>query len=160
MTSTDLPFMQEALVEAQLALAHDDVPIGAVVVKDGQILGRGHNRREELHSPSAHAEIQALEDAGRRHGHWNLSGAKLYVTLEPCPMCAGAIQLARIEEIVYAAPDEKGGAISLNIPILENEKLNHRVRVTRGPLAAECSQLIKEFFQRKRMQKKTSGKKI
>ncbi len=158
--SSDQEFMQEALAEAQLAGAHDDVPIGAIVVKDGKILGRGHNRREETHSPTAHAEIQALEDAGRKHGHWNLSGAKIYITLEPCPMCAGAIQQARIEEVIYAADDEKGGAISLQVPILDNKKLNHQVSWRKGPLETECSQLIKEFFQRKRTQKKTSGKKL
>jgi tRNA(adenine34) deaminase len=156
----DLEWMNLAFEEAKLALNHDDVPIGAVVVKDGVLLGRGHNRREELGLPSAHAEIQALEDAGRNHGHWNLTGAKIYITLEPCPMCAGAIQQARIEEVIYAAKDSKGGAISLEISILNNPKLNHQVSSRQGPMEQEAGNLLKEFFQRKRTQKKTSGKKI
>jgi tRNA(adenine34) deaminase len=156
----DLTWMGLALAEAKLALEHDDVPIGAVVVKDGVLLGKGHNRREDLGSPSAHAEIQALEEAGKNHGHWNLSGAKIYISLEPCPMCAGAIQQARIQEVIYAAKDAKGGSISLEIPILNNPKLNHQVTTRQGPLEIESANLLKEFFQQKRAQKKTSGKKI
>lgn len=158
--SSDLEFMQEALNEAQLAFDHDDVPIGAVVVKDGVIIGKGHNKREILCSPTAHAEVLALEEAGKKNGHWNLTGCTLYVTLEPCPMCAGALQQSRIQEVIYAASDEKGGAISLGISILKNPKLNHQVKWKKGPLASESSELLKKFFQQKRTQKKTSGKKI
>lgn len=158
--SSDLEFMQEALAEAKLALDHDDVPIGAVVVKDGLIIGRGHNKREVLCSPTAHAEILALESAGKKNGHWNLSGCTLYVTLEPCPMCAGALQQSRIQEVVYAASDEKGGSISLGISILDHQKLNHQVKWKQGPLDSESAELLRNFFQKKRTQKKTSGKKI
>lgn len=150
MLNQDDEFMAEAIAEAKLALSHDDVPVGAVVVKDGKIIGRGHNRREEALSPTAHAEIMAIESAARSHGHWNLTGAKLYVTLEPCPMCAGALVMARIEEVIYAAQDPKGGAESLQIPILQNPKLNHRLKVRQGPAQEESAQLLKEFFRNKR----------
>ncbi len=156
---TALDFMQAALDEARLALAHDDVPIGAVLVKDGMIIARAHNQRELDHNPVAHAEILALQRGGAAIGHWNLSGCILYVTLEPCPMCAGAMLLSRLHSVVYGTKDEKGGAISNEIPILENEKLNHRVQSSMGPLTDECSQILKEFFQRKRREKNTSGKK-
>ncbi len=149
-----------ALMEAQLAFDHDDVPIGAVVVKDGVVIGKGHNKREILCSPTAHAEVLALEEAGKKVGHWNLTGCTLYVTLEPCPMCAGALQQSRIQEVIFAASDEKGGAISLGVSILDNPKLNHQVIWKKGPLAEESSALLKKFFQLKRTQKKTSGKKI
>lgn len=150
MLDQDLEFMAEAIAEAKLALFHDDVPVGAVVVKDGKIIGRGHNRREELLRPTAHAEIVAIEDAALKIGHWNLSGSKLYVTLEPCPMCAGALVMARIEEVIFAAEDLKGGAESLQISILRNPKLNHRLQVRRGPGQEEASQLLKDFFRTKR----------
>lgn len=157
MDELDLQFMSLAMEEAKLAQTHDDIPVGAVVVLGGKVIGRGRNEREALASPTAHAEVQALNDAARNHGHWNLSGAKLYVTLEPCPMCAGALVMARVEEIIFAAKDPKGGAISLGIPILENPQLNHRLRVRQGPLEAESSSLLKEFFRQKRRQKNTSG---
>jgi tRNA(adenine34) deaminase len=147
---SDQDFMALALAEAVKALAHDDIPVGAVVVKDGKVLGSGRNERERLKCPSAHAEVQALNAAAGAHGHWNLTGAKLYVTLEPCPMCAGAIVMARVEEVVYAATDPKGGAESLGIPILNHEKLNHRVKVRQGPLAEESAKLLKDFFREKR----------
>lgn len=155
----DLHFMELALAQAKLALEHDDIPVGAIVVKDGKVLATGKNERELLHSPTAHAEIQALNAAAEAHGHWNLSGCKLYVTLEPCVMCSGALVLARIEEVIYAADDPKGGAIALDIPILNNDKLNHRVKYKKGPLATEASGLLKDFFKTKRAQKGISGKK-
>ena len=148
--------MALAIAEAQKALEHDDIPVGAVVVKDGKVLGLGRNEREKLHSPTAHAEVQALNAAAATHGHWNLTGAKLFVTLEPCPMCAGALVMARIEEVVYAASDAKGGAESLAIPILTNEKLNHRVKVRQGPLAEESATLLKDFFRAKRKKPPTA----
>jgi tRNA(adenine34) deaminase len=149
--------MQLALAQARAALAHDDIPVGAVLVRNGQVIGRGKNERELIPSPTAHAEVQALNDAARGHGHWNLTGSKLYVTLEPCPMCAGALVLARVEEVIYGTKDPKGGAVSLGIDILENPRLNHRLSARQGPLAEECSALLKDFFRRKRGQKKTPG---
>lgn len=148
-----------ALEEARKALAHDDIPVGAVLVMNGQVIATGRNERELIPSPTAHAEVQAINNAAKAHGHWNLTGSKLYVTLEPCSMCCGALVLARVEEVIYAAKDPKGGAVSLGIPILENPKLNHRVKVRQGPLEEECSQLLKEFFREKRRQKGTSGTK-
>lgn len=154
--NNDLHFMQLALAEARKALAHEDIPVGAVLVKAGQVLAVGRNERELLNSPAGHAEIQALTAGGKTNGHWNLTGTTLYVTLEPCVMCAGALVLSRVEEVVYAATDPKGGALSLNIPILQNPSLNHRVKFRQGPCAEEASLLLKDFFRGKR-QKKTPG---
>lgn len=156
----DLRFMRLALAEARAAAALEDVPVGAVLVDaEGQVMAHSRNERELLGSPVAHAEVQALAAGSRERGDWNLAGTTLYVTLEPCSMCAGALVLARVAEVVYGAQDPKGGAISLGIPILENPKLNHRVRVRQGPLAAECGAVLQEFFRRKRREKGTSGKK-
>lgn len=146
----DLRFMTLALEEARKALAHEDIPVGAVLVRGDQVLAVGRNERELLRSPTAHAEVQALNAGAATHGHWNLTGTTLYVTLEPCPMCAGALVMARVEEVVYAATDPKGGALSLEIPILENARLNHRVRFRQGPLATEAAQLLKDFFRARR----------
>jgi tRNA(adenine34) deaminase len=157
MTHEDI--MRLALDEAKAALAHDDVPVGAIVMKDGKVLGRGRNRREANANPAGHAEIEALVDAAKRLGQWNLNGAILFVTLEPCAMCAGALVQARISELVYAAEDPKGGALSLGINILDNSKLNHRVKISRGPLIDEASSLLKEFFKQKRRENGTSGRK-
>lgn len=163
MTSSDQAdddkFMAIALEEARKALAHDDIPVGAVLVKDGRVLASGRNERELLGSPVAHAEVQALVAGAKANGHWNLSGTRLYITLEPCPMCAGALVMARVEEVVYAATDPKGGAISLGIPVLENPRLNHRVKTRQGPMAAEAGALLQDFFRRKRREKNTSGAK-
>jgi tRNA(adenine34) deaminase len=151
--------MALALAEAVKAADHDDIPVGAVLVKDGKVLAVGKNEREVLASPVAHAEVQALAAGAKAHGHWNLSGTTLYVTLEPCPMCAGALVMARVEEVVYGASDPKGGAITLNIPVLNNPSLNHRVKYRQGPLAAEAGALLQEFFRKKRREKNTSGAK-
>src|SRR5690606_29891340 len=126
MSSSDSHFMGLALEEARKALKHDDIPVGAVLVMNGEVIATGKNERELIPSPTAHAEVQAINSAAAARGHWNLTGSQLYVTLEPCVMCAGALVLARVEEVIYAAKDPKGGAISLNVPILENPKLNHR----------------------------------
>lgn len=150
----DLRFMQLALDQAKAALTHDDIPVGAVLVKDGKVIGTGKNERELLPSPTAHAEVQALNAAALAHGHWNLTGAVLYVTLEPCPMCAGALMLARVKEVVYATTDPKGGAESLGISILQNPRLNHQVASRQGPLTEECASLLREFFRGKRAGKK------
>ncbi|MGZ3694358.1 MAG: nucleoside deaminase [Bdellovibrionota bacterium] len=149
-SADDLRFMKLALDEARNALVHEDIPVGAVLVKDGKVLAVGRNERELVPSPTAHAEVQALNAGAKAHGHWNLTGAILYVTLEPCVMCAGALVLGRISEVVYAATDPKGGAISLQISVLDNPALNHRVKFRQGPLAEESGQLLKEFFRARR----------
>jgi tRNA(adenine34) deaminase len=152
--------MRLALAEARAAAAHDDVPVGAVLVDaEGEVLAHARNERELLANPVAHAEVQALTKGALERGNWNLTGTTLYVTLEPCSMCAGAVVLARVGEVVYGAKDPKGGAVSLGIPILENPALNHRVKVRQGPLAEECGAVLQEFFRRKRREKGTSGKK-
>lgn len=139
-----------ALEEARRAQTHDDIPVGAVLTRNGKVIAVGRNERELLRSPTAHAEVQALNAGADSHGHWNLTGTKLYVTLEPCVMCAGAMVLARVEEVIYAAADPKGGALSLEIPILNHPGLNHRVKFRQGPLVEECSQILKDFFRAKR----------
>ena len=139
-------YMNEALKEAAKAGAAGDVPIGCVIVKDDEIIGRGHNRVEADHDPSAHAEMLAIRDAVRASGYERLIGCRMYVTLEPCSMCAGAIVLARIEELIYGAPDPKTGACGSLYDIVEDERLNHRVRVRRGMMEQTCSQLIRDFF--------------
>ncbi len=155
----DEKFMAMALEEARQALEHDDIPVGAVLIKDGNVLATGRNEREVLGSPVAHAEVQALVAGAKANGHWNLSGCKLYITLEPCPMCAGALVMARVEEVIYAAADQKGGAISLGIPLLENPRLNHKVKTRQGPMASEAGALLQDFFRKKRREKNTSGAK-
>ncbi len=152
--------MRLALAEARGAGAHEDVPVGAVLVdSEGQVLAHARNERELLASPVAHAEVQALLKGAAERGDWNLTGTTLYVTLEPCAMCAGALVNARVGEVVYGAKDPKGGAISLAIPILENPALNHRVKARQGPLAEESAELLQSFFKRKRREKGTSGAK-
>lgn len=155
----DSYFMNLALEQAKLALKHDDIPVGAVLVRNGKVIAQGKNERELLHLPTAHAEVQTLNSGAEVHGHWNLSGTKLFVTLEPCVMCAGALVMARVEEVIYAAEDPKGGAIHLGIPILDNPKLNHRVKYRKGPFGEEAGELLKDFFKKKRKMKNTSGKK-
>lgn len=155
----DEKFMKLALEEAAKALAHDDIPVGAVLVKGGAVIASGRNERELLASPVAHAEVQAINAGAKAQKHWNLTGTTLYVTLEPCAMCAGALVQARVAEVVYAATDPKGGAVSLGIPVLENPKLNHRVKVRQGPFAEESAKLLQDFFKQKRREKGTSGAK-
>lgn len=142
--------MQEAIAEAQHAAAHDDVPIGAVVVRDGQVLGRGHNRREVDQDPTAHAEILALREAARAVGSWRLDGCTLYVTLEPCTMCAGALVLARLPRLVFGADDPKAGAVGALYDIPRDPRLNHNVEVVRGVAGDECGELLRSFFRARR----------
>ena len=142
--------MAEALAEARLAAAEGEVPIGAVVVCAGRLVGRGRNARERLHDPTAHAEILALQEAARALGRWRLTGATIYATLEPCPMCAGALVNARIDRLVYAVPDLKAGAAGSLFDVPRDPRLNHRVEVATGVLAAECSAVLKEFFRARR----------
>ncbi len=138
--------MREALAEAHRALAHGDVPIGAVAVRDGAIVGRGHNRKEADCDPTAHAEIIALREAARTLGGWRLVGVTLYCTLEPCPMCAGAMLSARLPRLVYGADDPKMGAAGSVVELLREPRFNHRVAVTRGVLAEESLALLSRFF--------------
>ena len=142
--------MGEAMAEARLAAAEGEVPIGAVVVAGGRIVGRGRNAREGRRDPTAHAEVLALQEAARSLGRWRLSGATVYATLEPCPMCAGALVNARVDRLVYAVVDPKAGAAGTLFDIVREPRLNHRMEVTAGVLARECGELLKEFFRAKR----------
>lgn len=143
-------FMREALAEAQQASTKGEIPIGAVVVLDGQIIGRGHNLKETLQDPTLHAEIVALRAAVAHRGHWRLTGCTMYVTIEPCPMCAGALVLARLDRLVYGAADPKAGAIDSLMNLVQDERLNHRIAVTSGVLADEATALMQDFFRRLR----------
>lgn len=157
MTRTDETFMAHAMKEAQKAGGKGEVPIGAVVVYEGRIVGRGHNKRELANDPVAHAELIAIRAASKKLGRWRLTGATLYVTLEPCLMCMGAIILARVTRLVFAALDPKAGACGSLYDISEDRRLNHRVHVTGGVLMDESQQALKEFFRKLRAEKK--GKK-
>jgi tRNA(adenine34) deaminase len=139
----------EALQEALKAQALDEVPVGAIVLKDGKIIGRGHNRRETDQDPIAHAEILAIQDAARALGSWRLIDCTLIVTLEPCPMCLSACQQARVSEVVYGAADPKGGALSLGFQSHSDPRLNHRFPVQHTPDPA-CGQILSDFFRNKR----------
>jgi tRNA(adenine34) deaminase len=146
----DERFMALAIEEARKALAHHDVPVGAVVVHDGDVVGAGHNERERRKDPTAHAETLALQAAARRRGSWRLLDCVLYVTLEPCAMCAGAIVLARIPRVVYGTADPKAGAAGSVLDVLAEPRLNHRPLVDGGVLQAECAALLTEFFAARR----------
>ena len=145
-------FMLEALKEAEIALANDEIPIGCVIVKDGKIIGRGHNAREELQRAVMHAEVMAIEEANAYEKSWRLLDTTLFVTIEPCVMCSGAIGLARIPQVIYGAKNQKFGAAGSLYDILTDERLNHRVDLENGILEAECAQMMQDFF-RKRRQK-------
>ncbi len=138
--------MEEALAEARKAPAHGDVPVGAVAVCGGRVVGRGHNRREVEGDPTAHAEILALRQAARTLGGWRLRGVTLYCTLEPCPMCAGALVQAQVDRLVYGADDPKAGAAGSVVELLRDPRFPHRVAVTRGVLADEARALLEAFF--------------
>jgi tRNA(adenine34) deaminase len=142
--------MGAALAEAREALAHDDVPVGAVVVHAGAVVGAGHNERELRQDPTAHAELLALQRAAAALGSWRVLGATLYVTLEPCAMCAGAIVLARVARVVYGAVDPKAGAAGSVLDVLAEPRLNHRPVVEAGPLADESAALLRAFFAERR----------
>ena len=139
-------FMRLALREAERALEHDDVPIGAVVVHEGEVIGAGRNERELRQDPTAHAEMIALREASRALSSWRLMDAVLYITLEPCAMCAGAIVLARISRVVFGATDPKAGAAGSVLDVLGEPRLNHRPEVARGLLADESAALLQDFF--------------
>jgi len=146
----DRAFMEQALAEAAKALESEDVPVGAIVVRDRQIIGRGFNQREKLADPTAHAEMIALTAAAAAVGCWRLEGCTLYVTLEPCPMCAGALVLARLDRLVFGAFDPKGGACGSLYDIPQDPRLNHRLEVTGGVLAGPCAAILRDFFRRRR----------
>ena len=146
----DARFMRDALRSARRAPGHGDVPIGAVIVKDGVAIARGRNRREVDQDPAAHAELVAIRRAARRLGSWRLEGCTLYVTLEPCAMCAGAIVLARVPRLVFGALDPKAGFVGSLGDLCRDPRLNHRVAVTTGVLAEECGRLLVSFFREKR----------
>ena len=148
--SADEEFMRLALDEAQRGLEAGEVPVGAVVVRDGLILGRAHNTPVRLADPTAHAEIMALREAGRRLGNYRLPGATLYVTVEPCPMCCGAALHARLARVVYGAVDPKAGAVESLYRLLDDARLNHRVEAAGGVLAEECGAVLRRFFEPKR----------
>ena len=147
---SDDDLMGLALDEARAASAHDDVPVGAVVVHDDVVIAARHNERELHHDPVAHAEILAVRDAADRLERWRLDDCTLYVTLEPCPMCAGALVNARLGRLVYGADDPKAGAVSSRFELLDGERLNHRVEVTAGVRAGESAMLLREFFRARR----------
>jgi tRNA(adenine34) deaminase len=147
---TDEEFMAQAVAEARRAAQAGEVPVGAVVVKDGAIIARGRNRREELADPTAHAEVLAIREAGAKSGGWRLSGCVMYVTVEPCPMCAGALVQARVDRLVFGTRDPKAGACGSTTDIVRDPRYNHRLHVTEGVLEEECRQVIQEFFRIRR----------
>lgn len=146
----DSEFMSVALEEAQLALAKDEVPIGAVLVKDGMIIARAHNQRESWRDPTAHAEMLAIREAAEKLKNWRLIGCTIYVTMEPCAMCAGAMQQARLMRLVYGIKDPKAGAAGSLMNIVDMPALNHRLRLTSGVEQEKCRQLLNSFFRRLR----------
>jgi tRNA(adenine34) deaminase len=149
-TYPDELWMEEALRCAQRALAADEVPVGAVVVLAGRIIGRGWNRNLTDSDPSAHAEIVALREAGLAVGNHRLEGSQLFVTMEPCAMCAGALIHARIQRLVYGADDPKAGAVHSALTVLNHPRLNHQMEVTAGVLAGRCAEIVQTFFRAKR----------
>jgi tRNA(adenine34) deaminase len=146
-------FMKLAIEQAQIAQENGDVPIGAVIVHNGQIIGKAYNQREQLQDPTAHAEIIALTQSAAALETWRLEGCTMYVTLEPCPMCAGALVLARIDRLVYGCDDPKAGAVKSLYNIVTDGRLNHKIEVISGVLADECSKLLQDFFQKRRPEK-------
>jgi tRNA(adenine34) deaminase len=151
----DEAFMRLAIGEAEDAARRDDVPVGAVVVDaEGRVLGRGRNQREVDQDPTAHAEILALRSAARHTGSWRLTGATVFVTLEPCPMCAGALVNARVARVVYGCDDPKAGALRSLFTLGEDPRLNHRFQIQSGVLAEPCARLLSDFFAARRLPKR------
>lgn len=149
-TTHDERYMRVAIEQARIAEENGDVPIGAIVVYKNQIIGRAYNQREQLQDPTAHAEIIALTQAAAFLESWRLHDCTIYVTLEPCPMCAGALVLGRLSRLVYGCDDPKTGAVKSLYNIVQDKRLNHRLEVTSGVLAVECSKLLQDFFLRRR----------
>jgi tRNA(adenine34) deaminase len=140
--------MRAAIQEAQKAALKDEVPVGAVLVKDGKVVSRGHNQTEKRQNALTHAEMSALAKASKKLKSWRLNNCDLYVTLEPCTMCSGAIVLSRVRSLVYGTTDPKAGAVVSTAQVLDNRKLNHRVQITGGILKEECSALLSDFFRK------------
>lgn len=159
MNVNDEKFMREAIEEARKAEQIGEVPIGAVIVVDGEVMARAHNLRETNQTAIAHAEILAIDAACKSLGSWRLEEATLYVTLEPCPMCAGAIMLSRIEKVVFGARDPKGGCVGTFMNLLQDDRFNHQSEVVDGVLEEECGRLLSDFFRRLREKKKENRKK-
>jgi tRNA(adenine34) deaminase len=151
----DERLMRMALREAARGAREGEVPVGAVLIREGRVLARAHNRPIHLHDPSAHAEVLVLRRAGRKLVNYRLEPCDLYVTIEPCAMCAGAIVQARLRRVVFGAHDPKAGACGSALRVLNHRKLNHRVEITRGILAADCASVIQEFFRGKRKERET-----
>jgi len=150
----DLDWMREALGLAAMAAGVGEVPVGAVAVKDGAIIGRGYNRREIDHDPFSHAELLAMREAAVALGVWRLTGVTVYVTLEPCVMCAGAMVQSRVDRVVFGAFDPKAGAVGSLMNVVQDARLNHRVEVVSGVMGDECSELLKTFFKALRLEAK------
>ena len=157
-TREDIRFMKAALKQAEKALALGEVPIGAVITMDGRIIGRGYNRRNTDHTTLAHAEITAIRKANRKVGDWRLEGCTLYVTLEPCQMCAGALVQSRIDRVVIGAPSFKSGCGGTLLNILQNSEFNHQVDVEQGVLEEECAAILQKFFKELRIRNKMRRK--
>jgi len=151
-TKEDQRFMRAAIESAKIAEENGDVPIGAVIVYKNQIIGKAYNQREQLNDPTAHAEIIALTQASAAKESWRLDACTMYVTLEPCPMCAGALVLARLDRLVYGCDDPKAGACGSLYNIVQDERLNHRLEVTSGVLEEQCRRQLKEFFAKRRIE--------
>jgi len=149
-TKEDERFMQEAVEQAKVAQENGDVPIGCVIVKNGQVIAKGYNQREQLQDPTAHAEIIALTAAAAAVESWRLNGCRMYVTLEPCAMCAGALVLSRMDKLIYGCDDPKTGACGSLYNIVQDERLNHKVEITSGVFAEDCSRQLQKFFARRR----------
>ena len=150
MSSVDIDFMRQALALAREAAAQDEVPVGAVVVLDGEIVGEGFNQPIGRHDPTAHAEVMALRDAAARMGNYRLPGCTLYVTVEPCAMCAGAIQHARVARVVYGTVEPKTGACGSVVDLFAEARLNHHAEVSGGVMAESCAEIVSDFFRRRR----------
>ncbi|OQA03528.1 MAG: tRNA-specific adenosine deaminase [Planctomycetes bacterium ADurb.Bin401] len=148
--TTDQRFMKAAIDQAYIALENEDVPVGAVIVHENKIIAKGYNQRHHLNDPTAHAEIIALTAAAEHIGHWRLHGCTIYVTLEPCSMCAGALVLARIDRLVFGCSDPKTGACGSLYNIVQDKRLNHQVEVTKDVLADDCATMLQDFFRNKR----------
>lgn len=160
MNPHDAPFMLLALEEAKKAAEIGEVPIGAVIVRNGEVIGKGHNLRETTNDPTAHAEIIAIKEASERLGGWRLLDSTLYVTLEPCPMCAGAIVQSRIDRVVFGVSDPKAGCAGTLMNLLQEDRFNHRAEITSGVLAESCSGILKDFFRQLRDKKKLERKEL
>lgn len=151
-------FMREAMKEARKAEALNEVPIGAVIVHDGEIISRAYNLRESEQNSLAHAELLAIDQACKKIGSWRLENTTLYVTLEPCPMCSGAILLSRVNRVVYGAADPKGGCAGTLMNLLQDSRFNHRCELSAGVLAEECGEMLSRFFRQIRVRKKAEKK--